>query len=215
MSNEALASTQSDFTGGAISNFLRNFAVSFVSVITLGLLYPAMFCWKQRWVAAHTFIDGRKLVFDGKGSQLFGKYLLWFLLTIVTLGIYSFWLSVRMTQWTTKHTHFEGEAATEDGSYFDGTVLGNFGVGLLTGFVTLITLSFGMYWAICYTQRWTTKHTVIDGARLVFDGKGIQLFGKMIVWILLTIITLGIYSFWLTVKQMKWLTSHTHIAEVA
>ena len=213
MSNEVSTRPQSDFTGGAISNFLRNLAVSIVSAISLGLLYPAMFCWKQRWMAEHTFINGRKLVFDGKGSQLFGKYLLWMLLTVITLGIYSFWLSIRMTQWVTKHTHFEGEAATEDSSFFDGTVLGNFGVGLLTSFVTLITFSLGIYWAICYSQRWATKHTVIDGARLVFDGKGIQLFGKLIIWFLLTVITLGIYSFWLTVKLQKWLTSHTYIAE--
>ena len=211
MSNEALNNTRSDFTGGAISNFLRNFLVSFVSCISIGLLYPAMYCWKQRWVAQHTFINGRKLVFDGTGAQLFGKYLLWMLLTIVTLGIYSFWLSIRMEQWRVKHTHFEDGTAAEDSSRFDGGVLGLFGVKLLTGFVTLITLSFGVYWAICYRERWYAKHTVIDGARLEFDGKGIQLFGKLFVWFLLTVITLGIYSFWLAVKKQKWLMSHTHI----
>ena len=32
----------------------------------------------------------------------------WFkfiLLTIITFGIYSFWLSIKMKQWVTKHTH--------------------------------------------------------------------------------------------------------------
>ena len=45
------------------------------------------------------------------------------------------------------------------------------GVNLLTGFVTLITLSFGYYWAHCYRQRWLYKHKTIDGLELGFDGK--------------------------------------------
>ena len=204
---------QSEFTGGAISNFLRMLAVSFVSSITLGLLLPVMVCWYQRWIAKHTFINGRQLVFDGKGGQLFGKYLLWMLLTIVTFGIFMIWLPVKVMKWTTKHTHFEGAAATEDSSYFDGRTLGYVGRSLLVGLVTSITLGLGMFWGICYMQRWESSHTVIDGSRLAFDGKALQLFGKYIVWFLLTIITLGIYSIWVSVKEKKWIVSHTYVAE--
>ena len=32
---------------------------------------------------------------------------IWFLLTIITLGIYGFWLSIKMRQWVVKHTHFQ------------------------------------------------------------------------------------------------------------
>ena len=56
-------------------------------------------------VAKHTVIDGSRLVFDGTGSQLFGNYIKWFLLTIITFGIYGFWLSIKMKQWVVKHTH--------------------------------------------------------------------------------------------------------------
>ena len=40
-------------------------------------------------------------------SYLFGNYIKWILLTIVTLGIYSFWLGINMKKWVVKHTHFE------------------------------------------------------------------------------------------------------------
>ena len=213
MSNEVSTRPQSEFTGGAISNFLRLLAVSFVSSITLGLLLPTMICWYQRWIARHTFINGRQLVFDGKGGQLFGKYLLWLLLTIVTFGIFMIWLPVKVLKWMTKHTHFEGAAATEDSSCFDGGALGLFGRSLLVGLVATITLGFGIYWGICYLQRWEASHTVIDGERFAFDGKALQLFGKCIVWFLLTLITLGIYSIWVDVKIRKWLVSHLFIAE--
>ena len=38
--------------------------------------------------------------------QLFGNWIKWLLLTIVTLGIYSFWLNIKLIQWKTKHTEF-------------------------------------------------------------------------------------------------------------
>jgi uncharacterized membrane protein YjgN (DUF898 family) len=35
---------------------------------------------------------------------IFGLWLKWMLLTLITLGIYSFWVYPRMTQWTVKKT---------------------------------------------------------------------------------------------------------------
>ena len=69
------------------------------------LLTPWAVCIKQRWLARNTIIDGKRLTFDGTGGQLFGNYIKWLLLTIITLGIYSFWLSIKMQQWIVKHTH--------------------------------------------------------------------------------------------------------------
>ena len=53
----------------------------------------------------HTIIDGNRMVFDGSGGQLFGNYIKWWLLCIVTLGIYSWWLPIKFRQRTTLHTH--------------------------------------------------------------------------------------------------------------
>ena len=57
------------------------------------------------WETKHTVINGRRLSFDGKAIQLFGNWIKWALLCIVTLGIYSFWLSIALKKWKTKHTH--------------------------------------------------------------------------------------------------------------
>ena len=213
MNNETTARPQSTFTGGAFSYFFRNLAAAFVTSITFGLLYPVMYCWIQRWVASHTYYNGRQLVFDGKGGQLFGKYIVWLLLTIVTLGIYSLWVPVKMEKWRVSHLHFADGTPVENGSHFDGSALGYIGRSLLVVLVSTITFGFGIYWGICYLQRWLTKNTVIDGAKLTFDGTAIKLFGKMIVWFLLTVVTCGIFSFWLPVKSMKWFVSNTNIVE--
>ncbi len=207
----------STFTGGAFANAGINMLTGFVCIITLGLAYPAMVCWKLRWKCAHTFVSGRQLVFDGKGIQFFGKYLLWEFLSIITLGIYYVvCMKVAVAKWQTKHTHFADTVITEESenlSKFDGHWFQLLGVNWLCRFVTLITLSFGQYWAHCYSERWYAKHKTIDGSKLKFDGKAMQYFGKRFVWILLTIVTLGIYAFWLSVKTEKWTCSHTKIDE--
>ena len=100
----------------------------------------------------------------------------------------------------------------ENNSYFDGGLLQLIGWKLLGALVTTITLGICAPWAICMVYGWETKHTVINGKRLVFDGKAIQLFGTWIKWMLLCIITLGIYSFWIQIDLKKWITKHTHFA---
>ncbi len=98
-------------------------------------------------------------------------------------------------------------------SNFDGGLLGLIGIGLLSGFLTIITLGLGAPWAVCLKERWYANHTIIDGKRLFFDGTGGQLIGNYIKWFLLTIITIGIYSFWLSIKMKKWIVKHTHVLD--
>lgn len=100
----------SRYTGGAVAPRLMKWLAFFVSLITLSLAHPAMVCWQERYRCRHTYIDGKRLKFDGHALQLLGKYVCWVLLTIVTLFVYSFWLSVKMKKWVTKHTHFADEA---------------------------------------------------------------------------------------------------------
>ncbi|MBO7218718.1 MAG: DUF898 family protein [Clostridia bacterium] len=95
-------------------------------------------------------------------------------------------------------------------SRFTGTLLGQIGIGILSCIIMMLTFGLGTPWAICLSEGWYAKHTIIDGEQLVFDGKGHQLFGNYIKWFFLTIITFGIYSFWLSIKMKQWTVSHTH-----
>ena len=88
----------SQFTGGLLGLIGINILQGLLTMITLGIGAPWAICLKERWIAKHTYIDGHQLVFDGTGGQLFGSYIKWFLLTIITLGIYSFWLDIKMKQ---------------------------------------------------------------------------------------------------------------------
>lgn len=97
---------ESKFTGGLLGLIGVNILTGLVTLLTLGILYPTMVCFREKWVATHTYIDGRRLGFFGNGIELFASYIKWFLLTIITFGIYSFWLNIKMKQWIVSHTHF-------------------------------------------------------------------------------------------------------------
>ena len=215
LSEEPAIPSESKYTGGAFGYFFSGVLVAVVSIISLFFAAPAMLCWRERYVMRHTYINGMRLTFDGKGSQLFGRFMLWTLLSVITFGIYYlFFMSVAVEKWTTKHTHFEAAKTTDGGSVFDGSALGLLGTRIAAYLVTAVTLSIGYYWAHCYEERWFCKHTKIDGCALYFDGTGMQYFGKRLLWTFLTVITLGIYSFWLIVKSEQWTVSHTHTDDV-
>ena len=96
---------ESKFTGGLLGLIGISILQILIVTFTLGLGVPWAVCLYQSWIAKHTIIDGRQVKFDGTGGQLFGNYIKWFLLTIITLGIYSFWLGINMQKRITKHTH--------------------------------------------------------------------------------------------------------------
>jgi uncharacterized membrane protein YjgN (DUF898 family) len=98
----------SSFDGGVLDNFGTNFVAVLLTVISLGIALPWALAYRQRWVVSHTKIEGKRLAFDGTGGQLFGNFIKWWLLSLITLGIYgAFFLPIRIHQWVAKHTSFD------------------------------------------------------------------------------------------------------------
>lgn len=42
-----------------------------VSIITVGLFFPWAYSAQQRWICANTYVEGRRLRFDGTGLGFF------------------------------------------------------------------------------------------------------------------------------------------------
>jgi len=78
----------------------------FVTLFTLGICLPWAYCMIYRMEASHTVIGGRRLVFNGTAVSLFGNWIKWLLLSIITLGIYSLWVVIKLKQWKVKNTTF-------------------------------------------------------------------------------------------------------------
>ena len=95
------------FDGGAGTYLGTAILAALITILTLGIGYPFSLVLRERWSAKHTYIDGQRLIFNGSGVGLFSLWIKWFLLIIVTVGIYSFWVAPRLQQWKVENTDFD------------------------------------------------------------------------------------------------------------
>ena len=77
-----------------------------ITTITFGICYPWAVCMVYGWKINHTVIEGRRLKFTGTAVGLFGNWIKWLLLSIITLGIYGFWVRIALEKWRVKNTIF-------------------------------------------------------------------------------------------------------------
>ena len=77
---------ESYFDGGLLSYVSHRIIASLITICTLGICAPWGICIMVNWKVKHTVIK-------------------WLILTIITIGIYSFWLNIKLEQWITTHTH--------------------------------------------------------------------------------------------------------------
>ena len=203
--------TDSEFKSSFFGRFLVKWVVTLGNLFSLGLAGPWLICFRQKYMCSHTYINGNRQRFDGKGRELCKKYYLWYFISIVTLGVYYPIMNLKIYAWFTEHTHFEGKIGESD---FDGKALHYFGITVASSLISVATLGIGSFWTTCWREGFLINHSVIDGKRLIFTGKGSHLFAKGILWYFLSVITLGIYSFFLAYKQKKWLVYHTEISDV-
>lgn len=94
------------YTGSAFKLTLLKILAFIGSLCTLFICRTYFSCLVARYRINNTVYDGKRLYFDGTGKQLFAKNLLWALLTICTLFIYSFVAKYKIEKWITEHTHF-------------------------------------------------------------------------------------------------------------
>lgn len=100
---------KSKFNGGLLGYIGTGLLMFVIIVFSLGLATPWAICIGARWYARHSTIDGRQVIFDGTGWQLFGNYVKWIFLSIITLFIFSLWIPIKMAKWVVKHIHLEPE----------------------------------------------------------------------------------------------------------
>ena len=94
------------FDGNSFQYFGYGIVTTIALTFTLGLIFPWTACMIEGWEAKHSVINGRRLSFSGAGIALLGEYIIIFVLTLITFGIYSSWGEVRLNKFLVRHTDF-------------------------------------------------------------------------------------------------------------
>lgn len=97
----------SSWDGGVLDTIANSIVASLIITFSCGIATPWAVCYIWKFIIGHVTVDGKRLRFDGKGGDLFGKWLVWMILTCITCGIYSFWVTPKMYNWLASNTHFE------------------------------------------------------------------------------------------------------------
>ena len=139
---------KSYFDGTTLQLIGWRFLGSLVSIITLGLCTPWAFTMIYRWEANHTYIEGRKLRFDGSAIQLFGKWIVWLL---VAIGIITIFCIV------------EGALIAGTGAFssFDNLYrISVFTISALAAYLVFVLVVF-LYgaWVEVALRKWKASHT--------------------------------------------------------
>ena len=100
------------FDGGVLGLLGTNLLAGLVSFVPfVGVAWGDVI--KLRWEKGHTVTDSRRLIFAGSVGSLFLKYLVWGILTIITLGIFAIFMPVKLLRWQAEHT-IDNEHTTEE-----------------------------------------------------------------------------------------------------
>jgi uncharacterized membrane protein YjgN (DUF898 family)/Flp pilus assembly protein TadD len=143
--------------------------------------------------------------FIGSGRQYLEVFIIHiFLLSMLTLGVYSPWAWVRLFRLRASHTRINGKLMN-----FTGTGGQFLVVGLVNGLLTILTLGIFWPWASCRISRWKAQHTLVDGKPSGFVGTGGSLFLFFLIhFLILPALTFGLYSFYAIYRYYAWKAEH-------
>lgn len=161
-----------------------------------------------------------KIRYHGEGGSLFLLLLTNALLTVITLGVYSFWARNKVRQFHYSHTEMDGDRFAYHGTggeLFMGTLRAFtvlFGVVFALGIVSVVVgvarpnpmaqggVTAAMYaiftllgiLAVNAARRYRLSRSSWRGIRFSFHGRFLEYLGLILKGGLLTVVTLGFYS---------------------
>jgi uncharacterized membrane protein YjgN (DUF898 family) len=174
----------------------------------------------------------RKIIFHGKGSTLFGIYIVNILLSIITLGLYYPWAKVALAKYTYSETEFEGSRFTFHGTgleIFKGMVKAVILLGFIFGcffllaylhhillaiLLYLVAIVFLVPLAIVGSLKYRTSRSSWRGIHFGYRGTYRSLLKIFARGILLTFVTGGFYSSWMMVDIYKEVFSNLRVGSL-
>jgi uncharacterized membrane protein YjgN (DUF898 family) len=175
----------------------------------------------------------RRIRFHGTGSTLFGIYVVNLFLTLLTLGIYSFWGRVKVRRYLLSETEFEGDRFAYHGTGRELLMgwlkaLLVFGVPLaflyllrdvldvgealksLAGVLLSLGLLVFIAFAMVSARRYRLSRISWRGIRFSFRGRALPFIRLFVGGTLLSVITAGFYYPFFDTRRYAFMTSHSH-----
>ncbi len=199
-----------------------------VSSVTLGAAAA-----DDDWSSNRASDRPRRFDFRGKAGTLFGIYVVNILLTLCTLGVYSFWAKVKVRRFLLSQSEFEGDRFAYHGTARE-LLLGTLKAALVFGLPAMllrylppflhaplwIQMTAGVLayvialvfipFAVVGTRRYRLSRSSWRGIRFSFRGS-VKEFVKLYVrGGVLTLLTLGLYSPFFTVRQYAFFTANSY-----
>ncbi len=178
------------------------------------------------------------LRFHGSGGELFGIFVVNVLLTLLTLGVYSFWAKVKTRQYLWGQTEFAGDRFSFHGTGRELLIGWLKAVALFGGLVIITRMLLPTFWdnpnadaagqillaggfvillplAIIGSMRYRLSRTSWRGIRFNFQGGYRELLGIMLRSFLLTGLTLGLYLPYYQTNLRRFLAGHSRFGSAS
>ena len=141
---------RSHFDGTVLQLVGYSLLAGLLTAVTFGIGYPWALCMLKRWEVKHTYIESRRLQFDGKGLQLLGMWVMLALIPFIVL-IAAIFLT---------RPFLESKS---------GTVVAGFIYMAL-----IIAALFYSYFVQIQIKKWTVKHTEFEIHLLQYEAEPTQ-----------------------------------------
>lgn len=164
----------------------------------LMLLLPYAIYSSRAYILARTRWRGIKLGLVGSPWAYARTFIVGSLLTVLTLGIYSPWLSVKLRGMMTNNTRFGSAELSYDGN---GREL--FGIWWKGVLLTIVTFGIAWFWLQANMQRYHFAHTRLGNARFDFALTGGDLFKIALGHMFGTTFTLGVAFPWIATWSLR------------
>ncbi len=184
---------------------------------------------------AGSSVYNTKIEFKGDGWELLGIYIINWILTTITIGLYYPWAKIKRLRYVFSQTEFAGTRFEFHGTgreVFIGyikvwaLIVGLYAVlmygALSQNFAVLFTAIMLFYvaffllipFAIHGMMRYRTSCTTWRGIHWGYRGNRGTLIGKFILGVILTAITLSIYSSWFTTDMRKYIIGNIRFGSI-
>lgn len=184
------------------------FGVFITLYLALFLLIPFAIFGAWRYRTSRTSWRGIYFSFDAKLSEFCKLYFKELFLTIITFGIYSFWMQINIRKYILNHTKLGNYRFSYTGNGGD-----YFGLSLLGGFLSVITLYIYIPAFIKSIFEFHVNNTELEGQSFKSTLRNSEIYGVLIVNFLLLIFTLGIAFPWVFIRTMKMYMNNIQLPE--